>query len=52
MKEYLISRLARANLLNDPAAASNWLRDRVDRDTRRAVMDECFPMLRAAAAAA
>lgn len=52
MKEYLIIRLARANLLNDPAAASLWLRARVDRDTRREVMDVCFPTLRAVAAAA
>lgn len=51
-RKRLISRLARANALHSPTIASQWLRDRVDTATRRALMDELFPMLRADAIAA
>ncbi len=40
----LLNRLARAGALNDPAACSQWLPDRVDRDQRREIMSELFPV--------
>lgn len=47
----LIQRLNRCGAINTPTRTSQWLRDRVDTATRRALMDELFPMLRAAAIA-
>lgn len=40
----LLNRLSRAGALNDPAACSQWLRDRVDRKQRREIMCELFPV--------
>jgi len=48
----LITRLARAGVLNDPATCSQWLQSRVNRLQRLSLMDELFPMLRACADAA
>ncbi|TYP81568.1 hypothetical protein BD830_105235 [Maritimibacter alkaliphilus HTCC2654] len=39
----LLTRLARANALNDPAACDNWLRDRFDDEKRIPIMRELFP---------
>lgn len=41
--ERLLARLSRVNTQNSPTIASQWLRPRVDRKTRLALMGELFP---------
>ena len=47
----LIQRLNRCGAIDTPTLASQWLRDRVDTSTRRALMDKLFPKLRVCAIA-
>ena len=40
----LIERMERVGALDDPATCSTWLRSRVDRDKRRRIVNELFPL--------
>jgi hypothetical protein len=40
----LVERMKRVGATDDPASCSTWLRDRVDRDTRRRIVNELFPL--------